>query len=292
MSVARVDEAERLVKQYYDENTRRFLAFGQGGNVGAIHRAVWGPGVTTRAMAFNYVNELLVEELRGYSLESSSVLRVVDLGCGVGASLMYIAERHPVDGLGITLSPLQARMAQQRFAELKDVQLECVQGSFLEVPAESGSVDCAYAIEAFIHAADARRFLDEAARLLKPGGLLMLCDDFMTESAAADPTALGSRRARWLREFKKGWRVNTLRPVSEVLRLGAEHFELEQDVDLTQYVELGRPRDVAIRWLVRAGRYLPLKAPWWGNFLGGNGLQRCLLSGVVCYRVVVLRRRA
>jgi len=33
------------VRHYYDRHTRSFIRFGQGGRAGAIHRAVWRPGV-------------------------------------------------------------------------------------------------------------------------------------------------------------------------------------------------------------------------------------------------------
>jgi len=37
------------IAQYYDDNTARFLSLGGSGDVAAIHRAIWAPGVTTQA---------------------------------------------------------------------------------------------------------------------------------------------------------------------------------------------------------------------------------------------------
>ncbi|MBV1862051.1 MAG: hypothetical protein KUG77_26760, partial [Nannocystaceae bacterium] len=53
----------RDVEEYYEANTKRFLRFGQGGTVGAIHRAVWGPGVQTRTEAFHHVHERLLQRV-------------------------------------------------------------------------------------------------------------------------------------------------------------------------------------------------------------------------------------
>ena len=93
------------VRRYYDHNSDRFERFGHGG--ASIHRAVWGPGVQTRAAAIHYLDELLLAQLRPLA----GTPRVVDLGCGLGASLMYLAERLPVAAEGITISARQAERA-------------------------------------------------------------------------------------------------------------------------------------------------------------------------------------
>ena len=98
------DEAghAQRVRRYYDNNATTFERLGQGGT--SIHRAVWGPGVSSRADAMHYVDELLLDivsrlppdELDG--VPDGPRPTVVDLGCGLGASLLYLADR--VDMLG------------------------------------------------------------------------------------------------------------------------------------------------------------------------------------------------
>ena len=51
--MSRFDAAQ--VRRYYDRHTSAFVAFGQG--TGAIHRAVWAPGVGSRTAAFHYVDD-------------------------------------------------------------------------------------------------------------------------------------------------------------------------------------------------------------------------------------------
>src|SRR5688500_13955301 len=95
------------IRRFYDRHTPAFVALGQGGSVGAIHRAVRGPGVTTREEAFHFVEDRIAERIR----QLSPAGHIVDLGCGVAASLCYLAEKLPISGTGITLSPVQARLA-------------------------------------------------------------------------------------------------------------------------------------------------------------------------------------
>src|SRR5580765_4303535 len=110
--MARFSHAQ--VRDYYDRHTSKFVALGQGGSVGAIHRAVWGPGVRRAEDAFRYVENQVADRLRRLPLDIDTP-HVVDLGCGVGASLTYLAEQLPsISGTGITLSPVQARIAQER----------------------------------------------------------------------------------------------------------------------------------------------------------------------------------
>ena len=41
------------IRRYYDRHTSGFIALGTGGTEGVIHRAVWGPSVSTSAEAFH-----------------------------------------------------------------------------------------------------------------------------------------------------------------------------------------------------------------------------------------------
>ena len=88
------------IKRYYDRHTASFVRYGQGR--ASIHRAVWGPATQTQDQAFHYVDDQIAAMVR--RIEPLSSAHVVDLGCGVGASLCYLAERLPVRGTGITLS--------------------------------------------------------------------------------------------------------------------------------------------------------------------------------------------
>ncbi len=273
------------VEGYYEANTSRFLRFGQGGSVGAIHRAVWGPGVRTRAQAFHHVHERLLE------LVTAQTRHVLDLGCGVGASLEYLAQRRDLRGVGVTLSETQVALATQRFARAGlGARLRCLRADFTRLPAEIESADLAYGIESFVHAPQPEPFFAQAARVLRSGGVLALCDDFASDRVQDGP--LSAREARWVREFRCGWNIGSLISPCRAKAIAEQHgFELVQDDDLTADVELRRPRDRAITALVRLGRHIPTQNPWWLNLLGGNALQMALSRRLFTYRFLVWKRR-
>jgi cyclopropane fatty-acyl-phospholipid synthase-like methyltransferase len=283
--VARQDGHTELVRRYYDNNTAAFDRL--GGTGGSIHRAVWGPGVSTRAEAFHHVDELVLRAL------PTGVARpaVVDLGCGVGASLLYLAGRSDLTGQGITISPLQAEWATRRIAELGVAdRVRCREGDYLSVPDDlAGTADVAFSIEAFVHGPDADGYFREAARTLRPGGRLLVCDDFLARDAASTTP----RAARRLAEFRTGWRIGSLLTVEQVRGLAAAHgLTLVDDLDLTPYLDLRRPRDRWISLLVTAGRPFRIPGDYWQSLVGGDALQWCLLRGALRYRVLRFERAA
>lgn len=272
------------VRRYYDETTRSLLRFGQGRSEGAIHRAVWGPGVTSNAGAIHYVEDQIATRIPS---SARSEPHLVDLGCGVGASLCYLASRRRIRGTGFTLSPVQAAAAEARIREQGlDERLTCHVGDYNRLP-ERLDADAAYAIESFVHGATPERFFAESARILRSGGALFVCDDFLTraESRARAPDAV------WLERFRFGWHVNTLLTEAETVNLalqaGLSHVET---LDFSADLELGRPRDLAIGALVSlAGRSLT-RSRYYRMLYGGHALQHALERGWVRYLMLVFRR--
>jgi len=272
------------VRRYYDTNTPAFVRHGQGGSAGAIHRAVWGPGVTDRAQAFHFVEDLLLRHLD--RLAPDRAARVLDLGCGVGGSLAYVAQRRPIRGVGITLSPVQADLARQRIAALGLAdRVDVIEGDYASLPGSVRDIDLAYAIESFVHGPSPERFFAEASRALVAGGLLVICDDVRTTDDG-DP-----RAARTLRQFVRGWHVNALLTPTALRGLAARTgFDHVETTDLTPFLELGRPRDRAIAVLSSTVGWIPPLARRFAPLIGGSALQRGLARGWIAYHCASFRR--
>jgi cyclopropane fatty-acyl-phospholipid synthase-like methyltransferase len=272
------------VKRFYDRNTARFQRLGQGG--ASIHRAVWAPGVTTREQAFHHVDEVVLS-----LLADDAAPRVVDLGCGVGGSLIYLASRRPdLVGDGVTISPAQADVAGSRIAEAGVADRGRVrEGDFLAPPDDLVGADLAFSVEAFAHGPDPAAYFHQAVRLLRPGGRLVLCDDFLTAAGAKAPP----RETRGIEEFRKGWRIGALLTMAEVIRHAADAgLTLVRDDDFTPYLALRRPRDRWIRLFVTATRPLRLRGEYWWSLAGGDALQYCLATVLTSYRLLVFEAPA
>ncbi len=261
------------VARYYDANTKSFLARGQGGSHGAIHRAVWGEGVTRREEAFHYVHGLLRREM-----VSVDATKILDLGCGTGASLSAVVDGRDVDAFGVTNSSTHARLARERLGDRATIY----ESDFCSEALPRG-VDLAYGIESFVHAPDPKAFFRNVARALRPGGRLALCDDFL----------VSSNELRWVRDFQKGWHASSLLKPERVDAIAAAcGLELVDDRDFTSLLELDRPRDRILGAVVALGRPVFSASPRWLSLSGGHALRQCLKQGHVRYRYRVWEKAA
>lgn len=259
------------VARYYEENTRAFLARGQGARVGAIHRAVWAEGVGSRDGAFLYV----YDRIRALA-KRHDARRIVDLGCGTGAGLAYVLDGTEAAGFAITNSESHRRRAVERLAGRAEVSL----GDFCVGPLPAGT-DVAYGVESFVHAHSAGAFFETVAGSLAPGGRLVLCDDFLAGSST-DPRVL---------DFQRGWRAPSLLEPERADALAATSgLRLEQDEDWTPLLELDRPRDRWLALLFAAWRPSSGAGERILSLHGGHCLRLCLKAGRVRYRYRIWRK--
>ncbi|MGC4053315.1 MAG: class I SAM-dependent methyltransferase [Paludibaculum sp.] len=104
-------------------------------------------------------------------------VRVLDVGCGRGHPAVQMAERYGCTVLGISTSSVCVERANQRAVQRGVAELarfEVRDG--MDTQLAAGSFDRIWVMEAS-HLMPAKdRLLRETARLLKPGGKLILCD--------------------------------------------------------------------------------------------------------------------
>jgi len=104
---------------------------------------------------------------------------ILDIGCGFGASSLYLAKHYDAAVTGITISPVQVRMAIQAAAG------EQLDAKFLLMDAEAmdfqKQFDHLWSVESISHYQNPRQFFASAARLLKPGGTFAIIDWFKKE---------------------------------------------------------------------------------------------------------------
>jgi tocopherol O-methyltransferase len=122
----------------------------------------------------------LIEELLGWagyteSDSSTNPKTIIDVGCGIGGSSLYLAQKFNANVTGITLSPVQANRATERVKNAGfQEQVQFQVANALEMPFPDNQFDLVWSLESGEHMPDKTQFLAECYRVLRPGGKLIL----------------------------------------------------------------------------------------------------------------------
>jgi SAM-dependent methyltransferase len=106
-------------------------------------------------------------------------LRVLDVGCGLGGSVRYLASEHQCQVIGIDLTKEYVDVANA-LADLVGLKqmVEFRQGSALDMPFDDGSFDVVWTEHVQMNIADKQAFYAEISRVLAPRGRLLFHDIF------------------------------------------------------------------------------------------------------------------
>ncbi len=117
---------------------------------------------------------------------------VLDVGCGTGYLLRLLAGQCPraTEMAGIDAAPSMIKAAEQA---ADDRRLRFTVGVAERLPYPDDSFDLVVSTTSFDHWANQQAGLNECARVLAPGGNLVLADQF---SALLLPTSLAGRRGK------------------------------------------------------------------------------------------------
>jgi len=116
----------------------------------------------------------LIEELLNWA-EVQQATDILDVGCGIGGSSLYLAARYRAFATGITLSPKQASRATERArAAGLSGSTRFLVADALNMPFADNSFDFVWSLESGEHMPDKVKFVQELCRVLKPGGKLLM----------------------------------------------------------------------------------------------------------------------
>ncbi len=162
-----------------------------------IHHGYFLTPADTKEKAQIQLIELLLE--RSAIPKGSSVL---DVGCGIGGTTRHLAKDHGCKVTGVTISGRQVEIARKLTLEASASQQDGTadifrlgDGSvrFIELDAEKmgeffntepnvAKFDCVWISEAMSHLPNKQLFFQNAAKLLNPGGKLVVADWFKSEN--------------------------------------------------------------------------------------------------------------
>ena len=214
------------IATYYNVSEDHYMYFWDLNQSHALHYGYWDTSTKTFREALANINKVL--SVRAAITEGTKVL---DAGCGIGGSSIWLAKNKQANVIGITLSAKQAARANAYVKELGlDDNTQFQVQDFTNTNFEDASFDVVWAIESVCHAANKEDFIKEAYRLLKPGGQLIMADFFIVEEGDAE----GQKEiAAW----GHGWAVPFFEKQSVFFEmLKRNDFKNIQMVDSTQQI--------------------------------------------------------
>lgn len=135
-----------------------------------LHHGYWENGESIKRAQLKLMERLA---------EKASIPRgshVLDIGCGLGGSAFWLANQYDCRVTGLTISPVQARLATRkaRAKGLADrVRFLVEDANFWQPQPES--VDVVWIMESSEHFCDKKDFFARCASALKQGGILAVC---------------------------------------------------------------------------------------------------------------------
>ena len=163
----------QAVKDYYDNNQILYTLFYSIGT-GGLHYGFWEDNTKSHAESIMNNTKFVVNQLKINPDD-----RVLDAGCGVGSASIYIAKNYGAEVVGITLSDVQLRIARKKaLKERVSDKASFFIKDYLKTGFPSGSFSKIFGLESVCYAEHKIDFLNEAFRLLKKGGVLVVADGF------------------------------------------------------------------------------------------------------------------
>ena len=161
------------IQQFYDSSSQLWEAlWGEHMHHGYYGRS--GNHKTNRRQAqIELIEQLLIwARIREVKNRPQNI---IDVGCGIGGSTLYLAEKFGANATGITLSPSQVSRATQRATEAGlGEKVKFLRANALEMPFPDHTYDLVWSLESGEHMPDKTEFLRECYRVLQPGGKLIM----------------------------------------------------------------------------------------------------------------------
>lgn len=132
-------------------------------------------------------------------LRAKKDLRLLDVGCGTGFSLVWLRERYePRQACGVDLSPLAAALWRER--DLRAMAVASADG----LPFGSNEFDLVTCFDVIyqLDSARAHNAVEEMSRVLKPGGLLFIREPAYEWMRGSHDIAVGTRHRFTRAEMK------------------------------------------------------------------------------------------
>ncbi|KZR85630.1 cyclopropane-fatty-acyl-phospholipid synthase family protein [Synechococcus sp. MIT S9504] len=179
--------AASTAADYYDsDDADRFYAGIWGGE--DIHIGLYeSPEEPIATASRRTVDALIALMGQPPASDTATTLQVVDFGSGYGGAARRLCDSPGirVDAINISAVENNRHRLLNQEAGLSE-RITVHDASFEAVPLPDGCADVIWSQDAILHSGDRPRVMREAARLLKPGGVMVMTDPMAADGVNAD----------------------------------------------------------------------------------------------------------
>jgi cyclopropane fatty-acyl-phospholipid synthase-like methyltransferase len=187
--------AKRDIVSYYRSNEFAYRLWGRN-----MHYGFWEKDTKTLRQATQRFNEVLARRARITDKDW-----VLDAGCGVGGSSIFLAKTYGCRVTGLTICPRQVVQAKKNAVKQGVAHLvEFHEMDYMATAFKAKVFDVVWGLESICYAESKERFIRESYRVLNDRGRLVVADGFASRESYE-----GADR-RLMDEWLDGWIVNHL----------------------------------------------------------------------------------
>ncbi len=239
------------IVEYYDHSWFDYWFLWLNGSNLAVHFGYYDEEVQSHSEALENLNRVLASHAGIRPGE-----RVLDAGCGIGGSSIWLAENCGAEVVGI--APVQSQLTRALGSVIQrgvGDKVHLVRGDYANTSFPDETFDVVWAMESLCHGHSKRRVYQEFHRVLKPGGRLVIAEYMRT----ARP--LDEANERLIHDWLSSWAIPDIDTAAEHEQHAASAgFEHIVNRDVTANVErslrrlykmcfLGEPIDRALKTL-------------------------------------------
>ncbi|MDO1499760.1 methyltransferase domain-containing protein [Winogradskyella maritima] len=203
-----LDQNKLDITNFYNEATEDYEFWSSDFNMHFGYFIPFKTNPFSRDVMLNQMNHQVLKRLK----INSGKHRLIDLGCGMGGTMRY-ALRHckNIIAYGVTLSDFQVTQGNDL---LKGENGIIIKENYNKTSFQSNSFNSAVAIESFCHSGHEKQSVQEAFRLLKPGGRLVIADAFLKKPVSQ--LCYGSKYA--YNKLCNHWSLKRLETISNMTK--------------------------------------------------------------------------
>jgi len=125
----------------------------------------------TNTILYSKYGKISCENIYNY-LKDKDYHKLLDIGCGTGYLINMLSKDYNAEYIGLDLSPEMIKQAKSK--NIKNAIF--VEGRSDEIPFDDNTFNIVTCSQSFHHYPDTDKAMQEARRVLKPGGLYILSD--------------------------------------------------------------------------------------------------------------------